>query len=76
METCTSVLNYVNSSDVCELLKMPVDAYTHALDQMEPRPYCPLKQGSFILNHLPTDDNLLRLVLTNFYPETATTFDL
>lgn len=63
METCTSVLNYVNSTDLCELLSTPVDAYTKALNQIEPRPLCPLKKGSFFLHHLPTDDSLLKLVL-------------
>lgn len=63
METCTSVLNYVNSTDLCELLSTPVDAYTNALNQIEPRPLCPLKKGSFFLHHLPTDDSLLKFVL-------------
>lgn len=62
METCTSVLNYVNSSGICELLATPVDAYTKALDQIEPRPLCPLKKGSFFLHRLPTDDSLLKCV--------------
>lgn len=65
IETCTSVLNYVNSSDLCELLKTPVDAYTHALNQIEPRPLCPLKKGSFVLNHLPADDSLLKYGFEN-----------
>lgn len=60
METCTSVLNYVNASEICELLETPVDVYTNALNLIEPRPRCPLKKGSFFLHHLPTDDNLLR----------------
>ncbi|KAJ6642114.1 hypothetical protein Bhyg_07060 [Pseudolycoriella hygida] len=62
VETCTSVLNYVNSSELCELLKKPVDAYTKALDQIEPRPICPMKKGSYILHHLPTDDSLLKFI--------------
>lgn len=63
METCTSVLNYVNSTDLCELLRTPVDAYTNALDKMDPRPICPLKKGSIFLHHLPTDDSLLKFAL-------------
>ncbi|XP_037045252.1 uncharacterized protein LOC119080787 [Bradysia coprophila] len=65
LETCTSVLNYVNTTDICELLRTPVEAYTDALNRIEPRPLCPLKKGSYFLHHLTTDNSLLKYLPTD-----------